>query len=317
MKNWQKLKNEYNGEMNMALFIICLLPLFAWASPAEERYIRSIPILDSAQSLLGGRVNSVANNFDAFFATERADDELGRSRVRVRVQSRMEERALYYQRNQYRFNLRFPQLEKKFKNMWKDRKKAEKSTESPEEKQKRLDRLAKVDQLNTNFIFAGDTSFNASINPAITVRGRIRKTNTTGTLIHRFVQEATWISTVDGFRQTTTLDTDQTITKDLLFRFNNRVDWRISRKDFLTSHGPALFQRLSDDEAITYGLGAGTTVDSGRWFLSGYTAAVTYRVNVYKNMVYWDFQPGVNFPKQWHFRRTPFVWTQLEFLFGS
>lgn len=286
--------------------------LFSGLAVAEEEKDEeySIPILDRIDDFVGHRVNDIANDFDRFFATERADDELGRSRLRIRESYKVQERANGDNDVQFRFNLKLPYLQQRLKyEMGQTKKK-------PKKKDGRVETLEET-RVNENWLFNADSGVNASFNPSVRVRGRIRKSKDAGLLIHRFVQEATWISTSDGFRLTTTLDSDHTISDDFLFRFNNTVDWQISNKNFTTSHGPGLFQRLSDQEALAYSAGVGSTVENGIWFLSGYSVSVNYRRNLYKDIAYIDFRPGIDFPKIWSFRRTPFIFAQLEFLFGN
>lgn len=296
--------------------IFLLLPTLLLASPAEEREERQIPILDTIDDLVGSKVNHLANDFDAFFATERADDELGRSRVRYRRQYTVAERANGVDGSQLRFNLRLPYLERRFKLEQDDRKK-EKTAKTKEELAEIRRKRAERNKVDERWLFNADAGVNVSIQPRILTRARLRKSKETGTLIHRFFQEATWLSNRDGFRQRTGLDTDHTFSETWLFRFTNLVDWRISQKTFTTAHGPGLFQKLNDLSALSYNFGAGTVVDNGVWYLSGYTLGVTYRRDLYKNMVYWDITPGLSWPKVWSFRRTPFIFTQIEFIFGS
>jgi hypothetical protein len=303
--------------MNYGLALILIFfSMKVMASPAEERKETQIAILDTIDDLVGNRINHLANDFDAFFATDRADDELGRSRVRYRRQYRVEERAVGVPSSQFRFNLRLPYLEQRFRLEQEDKKK-EKQAKTPEERLEILKKRAERNQVDERWLFNADAGVNVSIHPRILTRARLRKSKQTGSLIHRFFQEATWQSNRDGFRQRTGLDTDHKFSDTFLFRFTNLVDWRISQKSFTTTHGPGLFQRLDDYSALSYNFAVGTTVDNSVWYLSGYTLATTYRRSLYKTMVYWDFTPGLSWPKQWSFRRTPFVFTQIEFLFGG
>lgn len=303
--------------MSLVLGIILLLASsFAFASPAEEREESRIPILDTAEEFFGHRVNHLANDFDSFFATERADDELGRSRLRIRGNYTVEERSLPQDDIQFRFNLRLPKLEQRFKLNLEDKKKAKKD-DTPEEKKRREEAYKNRNLVDERWMVNGNVSVNASIHPSVTVQGRIRKSKETGTLIHRFVQEATWISTRDGFRHRTTLNTDHSFSQNFLFRFANTVDWRISQKNFTTAHGPGLFHRLSDFEAMSYSFTMATTVEQGILFVSNFQLAPNYRRNLYKDILYMDITPGINFPKQWSFRRTPFIFVGLELLFGG
>lgn len=297
--------------MRYGVYLI-LLALSAKALAEEKKSSDeySFPILDRIDDFVGNRVNDVANDFDRFFATDRADDELGRSRLRIRESYRIQERARGVNDVQFRFNLKLPYLQQRVRYELGQTKK------EPKKKDGRVETKEET-RVNENWLFNADSGVNASFNPSVRLRGRLRKNKDAGILIHRFVQELTWISTSDGFRHVTTLDSDRSISDDLLFRFNHTVDWRITNKDFTTSHGPGLFQRLSDNEALSYSAGLGSTVENGVWFLSGYTLAVNYRRNIYKDIAYIDFQPGLEFPKVWSFRRTPFIFTQLEFLFGN
>ncbi len=306
--------------MSFLLGIIFLLfPVMSLASPAEEREETRIPILDTANEFFGQRVNHLANDFDSFFATERADDELGRSRFRVRGNYRVEERSLPRDDIRISFNLKLPQLEKKFRiDEDKDKKKKKKhGPETPAEKRKREEEYKNRHRVDRRWLFNATGNLNASIHPSVTVQGRLRKSTETGTLIHRFVQEATWRSNRDGFRHRTNLTTDHSFDQLLLFRFSNDFDWKISQKDFNTSHGPAFLHRISDWSAISYGVSLGTTVEKGVWYVASYSAAPTYRRDLYKQMLYVDFTAGLLFPKIWSFRRTPFANVQLELLFGK
>lgn len=303
------------------LYLMCLgflvVSFGAFAMPAEERPEKRIKILDRVDEFFGHRVNSLANDFDSFFATERADDELGRSRLRIRGTYRVEERALPDDDVQFRFNMRLPHLEKKFKLNLQDKKKIKSKKEPLDEKLKRARAIEKRNQVDESWLFNADSGVNASIHPSITLRARARKSKEIGALIHRFVQEATWISTKDGFRNRTTFSSDHKFSQTLLFRFNNEVDWRISRKNFSTGHGPGLFHRLSDVEAMSYSFTMSTAVTEGVWYVSGYNLAPTYRRNLYRDILYMDFTPGLLFPKRWSFRRTPYAFVQIEMLFGG
>ena len=305
--------------MSSFLGIILLLTSVAvFASPAEEREETRIPLVDTVDDFFGQRVNHIANDFDSFFATERADDELGRSRLRIRGNYTVEERSLPKDDIQIRFNLRLPKLESRFKFDPDDKKKKkDKKPLTAEEQKKRDEEYSKRHRVDERWLFNADANVNASIRPNITLRARIRKSKETGTVIHRFVQEGTWISTRDGFRQRTTVNHDHSFDPLLLFRFVNNVDWRISKKDFSTGHGPTLLHRISDFEAMSYSLIMSTTVVDGVWYVAGYQLAPNYRRNLYKDILYMDITPGLSFPKQWSFRRTPFLFVGVEMLFGS
>jgi hypothetical protein len=297
----------------LSLFLLGLIPALVQASPAQEPENDSIPILDSAQNLFGRNVNTVANRLDLFFADQRADDELARSRLRIRKNYEVRERAQLTDEFQVRFNIRLPHLEEKFRFEFESDKKKRLEKKQDAKAGETLD-LAK-NQLNKNWQFRADVGVNASIPPKVFSRARLRKNMTSYKVIHRFVEEVVWYSDRDWEEQTT-LDSDLSLAEDVLLRFRNTSDWKITRKDFKTSHGPVILQRLSDDGAVSYGVNLSTIVDES-WYVDNYRISITYRRNLYKHWLYADLTPGLDFPKTWSFRRTPFIALQLEALFGG
>jgi hypothetical protein len=297
--------------MRYLLWLTLLLPLGAFASPAEEPPDRSIPILDTAQELFGTRANFAANELDSFFATERADDELGRSRIRIRSRFTLRERAISDLENQYRINLRLPHLEEKFKYDYYQRDEDQKSVTEEDAKKIRKNRL------RSGWIFNADMGVSAAIPPRLITRARVRRTWITGTLIHRFAEQLTYVTDESGLVEDTTLNSDHVFNEDLVFRFVNEKEWQVLKKNFRTNHGPTLLQKITEDDAFNYGATFQTVIDNGVWYVNNYRLAVNYRHNLYRQWVYLDVIPGLDFPKVWSFRRTPFIAFQIELLFGG
>lgn len=306
----------------LALTLIILSEL-SFASPAEEPPDNSIPILETAQELFGTRANFAANRLDSFFATERADDEFGRSRLRIRSRYTLRERAIADQTNQYRINLKLPHLEDKFRyDYYQDKEEQEKKKKEKEKQQEQTSQfseaeLLKKDTLLTGWIFNSDIGVSAAIPPKLTTRARVRKSFVTGTLIHRFVEQLTYVTDESGLTEETQLNSDHIYNQDLIFRFVNLKRWQVLKKSINTNHGPTWIHRVSENDAFVYSATFQTLVDSSSWFLNNYSLAVNYRRNLYRQWVYLDVTPGIDFPKEWSFRRTPFIFFQLEVLFGS
>jgi hypothetical protein len=322
-KNWQLREIRYNKYVKYALILtLLMLSSRAISSPAEEPPEDRIPILDSVQELLGARANFAANRLDSFFATDRADDEFGRSRIRIRTQYEIRERAGAFHQNQYRINLKLPHLEEKFKYDYyqdkEDRKRSKKKqiSRAPITDLEERERL-KANRLNEGWIFNSDISVTAAIPPNLTLRARARKNLATKNFIHRFVEQFTYRTDERGLIEETRVDSDHIYSADLIFRFINDVIWEIQNEEFRTNHGPTLLHRVTVNDAFNYGVSFQTVVKEGAWYISNYRLSVNYRRNIYKQFVYWDLTPGLDFPKQWSFRRTPFIFTQVEFLFGG
>lgn len=334
MKVWQLKNMSYNKLMSYVLLLtLILLPVIAMASPAEEPPDNRIPILESAQEFFGTRANFGANRLDSFFATERADDEFGRSRLRIRSIYEIRDRTKGDQTNQYRINLKLPHLEDRFKYDYyqgenKDKEKEKKNDRSmymsaAEKRQRALINeqneleLLKKDTLRTGWIFNSDIGVNASIPPKLITRARLRKSFVTGSLIHRFVEQLTYVTDQSGLTNQTGLNTDHIYNQDFIFRFINEIRWTILKKDFITNHGPTFLHRVTENDAFIYGTTFQTEIDNSVWYVTNYKIAVNYRKNLYKQWVYFDAIPGIDFPKTYSFSRNPFITFQIEFLFGS
>jgi hypothetical protein len=295
--------------------LLCLLiPLTLWASPAEEPVDGNLVLLDETQDFFSGSVTSLANRVDSFFATERADDELNRSSIRIRQTYEIRERAVGFETRRYRINLRLPHLEDKFRYDFNKKKgKSDKQIIVDKVKEQRDNRK----KLFSGWTFNADTAVNIAIPPRLTARARVRKNLHTGTLVHRFVEGVTFVTDESGLTEETTLLTDHKMNDDILFRFTNYKRWRVLKKEFFTTHGPSFIQQLTEDDFISYNASINNIIGNSSFYLNSYAISISYRRNLYKNWFYLDVVPGIDFPKHWSFRRTPFTFFQLELLFGG
>ncbi len=294
-------------------------PLLLCASPAEERVDKRISFLEKAQELFEARANFAANRLDSFFATERADDEFGRSRIRIRSQYLLRERAASDLNNQYRINLKLPHLEDKFKyEYYKDKEREKKHRPQQEEILSAQEReILKHNRLKENWLFNTDIGVGVAIPPRLTTRARVRRNFEAGRFIHRFVEQLTYVTDQSGLVEETFLDSDTIIAPDLLFRFVNYKRWKVLEKELFTNHGPTLLHRVTENDAFNYSATLQNVYEDGTMFLNNYRLAVNYRRNLYDQWIYLDVIPGIDFPKIWSFRRTPFLTFQLEVLFGG
>ena len=297
--------------MRLFAFILFLaLPAASWASPAEEPVDDTIPILESVQNLLGGKFNYAANRLDAFFATERADDEFGRSRIRLKSLFSLREDAVSSLNNQYRLNLRLPNLEQKFKYDFASKNKKEANS-------KKEASAVPVLPSKNDWIFNADMGVSLALPPKLVTRARLRKNIETGPLTHRFVEQLTYTTDESGLIEETGFNSDHPYTDNFLFRFLNEKKWEVLKKKFSTNHGPTWLHSVSDNDAFVYGTTMQTIIDNGVWYTTNYRISVNYRRNLYRQWFYLDVIPGLDFPKTRAFKRTPFITFQIELLFGG
>ena len=292
----------------LSILLVLTMPVFASDESAEEEKKN---VLDHTHHLFKSNLDYLANQVDSFFATERADDEFGRSTLRIR--------SSYFTREQekgdfdvaYRVNFKIPHLERRikegaeriFKRSGRDRDDEEPLEETPTTKK--------------GWIFNADLGVNASIPPKAVIRSRIRRNFLYTRWSHRFSEEVTYITEEDGLTEQTSFESDYPLKEHLLFRFSNVKTWNILSKNFNTSHGPVIFQQITDKDALSYSFIASTDINKGTWVLNNYRLSTRYRRDLYKKWLYFDLITGLDFPKKYSFRRNPFATFQLEILFGS
>lgn len=293
------------------VLLLCLLFLsrVAFSSPAEGRPVRTFPLLDTAKEIFGTRVNLAADKLDSFFATDRADDEFGRSQLRLRSSFFLNDKEISESKTQYRMNLKLPSLEKRFRPEYYE-------TEA-EKKAREEKKLLREEKREPRWIFNSDVSASVAIPPKLIIRSRVRNNFRTGTIQHFFKQQLTYTTDASGFVTETTLDSDHTFNEDFIFRFINKFEWEITPKIYTTNHGPTWLYQASDDDAFNYGFITHSIIDGGPWHVDNHNLFLTYRRNLYQQWVYLDITHGLNFPKKWDFVPCPYLNFQFEMIFGG
>lgn len=293
----------------MQLFLFILLLMASAPILAEDKV--SYPLLDRTKSLLSGNLDYLANRVDSFFATERADDEFGRSTLRIRARYELRELRSGEADISYRLNFKIPSLDKRIKEstdrLFSRKKKGEEESIAPAPKRSRQD-----------WYFNADLGINASIPPKAVFRARLRKNILLKKWSHRFSEEVTYITEEDGLTEQTSFTSDYPLAANLLLRVVNSKSWKILSKQLSTQHGPSLIHQLSERDALNYSLIAQSIIgEEGPWYLNNYRLSTLYRRDLYQQWIYLDTLAGLDFPKEYSFRRNPFIYFQLEILFGS
>lgn len=294
--------------------ILTLLFLTGLASASEQKTEEEKNVLDKTHAIFKGNLDYLANRVDSFFATERADDEFGRSTLRIRSNYFTREQEKGDFKISYRINFKIPHLERRIKEsadrIFKHKKKDDESPNTDSE-------ADQPPHTKKGWIFNADLGVNASIPPKAVIRGRVRRNFLFTNWSHRFSEEITYITEEDGLTELTSFDSDYPLKVNLLFRFINLKTWGILSKKFDTSHGPTLIHQLTEKDALNYSFIASTKINEGLWLLDNYRLSTRYRRDLYKKWLYFDLITGLDFPKKYSFRRNPFATFQLEILFGS
>ncbi len=272
-----------------------------------------VTLVDSTQGYVDESVTKVANRLDSFFGTQRADDELNRSQIRLIYAYTIHE-ARPKGDFGFRVNLRLQNLEdfgkRTFESLmgWTTKKTpAEKAKAIAEEKKKLED--------PNRWLFRQDVGVIASVPPRVFYRTRLRKTWEGQRMIHRYVEELGWYSDQQWLNQSS-FESDRAISTSHLFRLYHEKNWAITDKEFTTSHGPSIIHKISESDALSYNARAHTRI-KGPWYLNGYTLSVGYRRRLRGNWLYGDVTPALDFPKETSFRRAPSILFRVEIMFGG
>lgn len=270
-------------------------------------------LLTNTHKAVTSSLMGLANQLDSFFGDKRADDEFNRSSIRLSYDYRVRMEKKPEDNTQFRFNLRLPNLEEKFRFSVK-KNEAEKLPPDPNAPVGLPPKPEETQELEP-WRFRMDSGINVSYPPIVFARARLRKNWTIPFFIQRFTEEFGWVSD-QGFIQATTLFYDHQLTENLLFRLFNEENWLLTDKEFTTSHGPSILHNVSDNDALSYNARVQTTVD-GPWYVNNYHLGIVYRRNLHQQWLYGEVGPGIDFPKAESFRRAPSILFRIESLFGQ
>jgi hypothetical protein len=80
-------------------------------------------------------------------------------------------------------------------------------------------------------------------------------------------------------------------------------------------NGPSFFQKLSKNAALSYHAHV-ISLNEPNLYVINYITQVSYRELIYKNWLYFQFTPFINFPRERNFHRTPGLIVSFDAVFG-
>ena len=120
----------------------------------------------------------------------------------------------------------------------------------------------------------------------------------------------------DGFGETTSLNFDNQINNEILFRYQNEVTWLDETDEVNFIFGPTLYHRLSSHRAIAYNIKA-SGINKPTIFVNNYRVSIDYRQKLYKEWFFYELNPAVDFPKEKDFKKVYSIAIKFETVFGS
>lgn len=316
-------------KISLTILLLVLFSVYVQAEDSQEETVEKIEekkepftipftdypliLMDTTQESVESSVTMVSNRLDSFFGTQRADDELSRSQLRLQYSYFMSELT---GKDDYaiRANLRLNNLENWFRRKYnsfmgkKTPKKGEKTSEELNEERRRTH--------PHDWLVRTDVGLNVSIPPRTFIRSRARKSFETGKWIHRFVEEIGWYSE-ESWINTTTFDSDYALKENKLLRFTHLANFLITDQEFTTSHGPSIYHTTSDSDALAYNMRLNTREKYDAYYFDGYSLSIAYRRRLRGTWLYGEVTPALDFPKIVSYRRAPSLFMRVEILFGG
>ena len=163
--------------------------------------------------------------------------------------------------------------------------------------------------------FYQDTGVIVDVPPKAFVRWTVRKEIMLRDWLLKLREQIRWVNTT-GIRSTLNIDFDRGLTRNLLLRMVNDTLWNDTDYTVTFENGPSLFQRIDEKKALQYHAHV-ITNNKPNFEVSNYLLQITYRQNVYKDWLFMNLTPFVNFPRELNFHRTPGFLFRFDMIFGS
>jgi hypothetical protein len=118
----------------------------------------------------------------------------------------------------------------------------------------------------------------------------------------------------EGYGGRTRLDFNRFLTKDSFFRFRNEAFWSERSRGFEFFEEFSYLSRLSEHQSLSIPLAMIAYTEPDPRF-DVFRASVRYRGPLIKDWLYIVLEPGIDFPDDRDYRRTPFLSVRFDALF--
>ena len=319
------------------LLVLLLLSSFSLkAQPLEEQEAvsckkppkgaaRSIAALDNFHTWCNEGILKLANKIDYFFGGIRVDEESNETYARISFETRFRESEQMKFSTRQRVRLNLPGFEKKLKLIF--------DKEGLEEEEGDFIRPQDPNQENETgfdaalrYVVKRKAKWNTQLDGGLRVR-RHRPFNVFARMrnrftweprkwfIMRFVNELYYFVRTYG-RADTRLDFDFTFKNKSLIRLGNFVRWEDRRDYYEFTNSISYFHELSERRAMSFNVAA-TGNDEVKTTYTNYAVFMQYRQLIYKDWLFVEVNPTLNFPKEYDFNPNLAVTLKLEFLIGN
>lgn len=274
------------------------------AFPGEE-------YIEETRQVLTKRVFRLADSIDSLFGDKRADDKRNKSTLRVSQRFFTKDGVTGGENIQATLNLYLPNL-KRLENRMK-----EKFSETMESEKKESANEDEVEQKEENpWSLNQENGVILAVPVDYFFRLRLRRDFVTKTFINPFYVQVGW-SKSNEWEEVNSITSDYAVTRNLLFRFVNEIDWGMTNNTLGSVHGPSLIHQISATDAISYDLRLNNILEGHTIYSNRASLGSTYRRLLPNGWVFLELNPELAWERETHFKPLYNFFVKFEFVFGS
>lgn len=269
--------------------------------------------LEETRQVLSHRVLRLADSIDSLFGDKRADDKRDQSTLRVSQRFYTKDGVPGSEDISATLNLYLPNL-KRIENRLRD-KLAE--TFESEKSNTPNGEVAKVSEKEKNhWSLNQESGLVLAIPVNYFARLRLRRDFLTNVFINSFYMQVGW-SKSNEWEEVNSLNSDYALSRNLLFRFVNEIDWGMTNNSLSSGHGPSIIHEISKTEAISYNLRLNNALEGHTIYSNRASLGSTYRRLLPNGWVFLELNPEIAWERTTEFHPLYNFFVKVEFVFGS
>ena len=272
-----------------------------------------------AHRVMSSSLEKMARNIDSFFAEDKSFDEATSTYARLRIDTSLDKDYQLGFDGDLKIKIDLPRTERQLKLLIESDTKEgipDRPGESPANVLERQDYLLSIESVNKadDWDIRPAAGIRLRWSPDLFLRLRTSRYRNLNGWLERTSGSLFWF-TNDGFGANTALEYDRRIGESWLFRSASSLRWEENDQFLTAEQRVSLYQQLDLRRYLVYQLGVVATQDP-RWAVTQYSAAVHYRKDVYKNWLFIEWIPQINFIEEKDFDPEPSITLRLEGVFG-
>jgi len=273
----------------------------------------------TAHMMVSSGLESMARNIDSFFAEDKSFDEATSTYARLRIDTTLDEDLQLGFDGDLKIKIDLPRTERQLKLLIESDTKEgipDRPDESPVNVLERQDYLLSIESVNKakDWDIRPAAGIKLRWNPDLFLRLRASRYRSLNGWLERTSGSVFWF-TNQGFGANTALEYDRRIGQSWLFRSASSLRWEENDQFLTAEQRVSLYQELDQRQYLVYQLGVVATQDP-HWAVTQYNAAVHYRKDVYKNWLFIELIPQINFLEEHDFDAEPSITFRVEGVFG-